>query len=111
MKDGKRGFEQKVSIRNRWPQGLIGSFQYFTDHVVCRYERPVDWTGLHALEEAFVPGYPVFAGGFAVLNDGEEAVFKLLGKEGKVEPVRVKLGLTEEELQKHLSGLKRLFAI
>ena len=106
MDDGKRG-EQQGSLRSRWPKGVIGAIRYFTDHVIYRYKRPVDWTGLYAMEEAFTPGYPVWAGGFAILSDEEEAVFKLLGEEGgSTEPIRVKLGMTEEQIEKHLGRLK-----
>lgn len=103
----KRGEEQKESVRHRWPKGIAGTLRYFTDHVLCRYQRPVDWLGMQALEEAFAPGYPVFAGGFAVLNEDEEAVFKLLGEGSSTEPIRVKLGMTEQELEKTLSRLKQ----
>jgi hypothetical protein len=107
MDEGKRG-EQQRSLRSRWPKGVIGAIRYFTDHVIHRYKRPVDWSGLYAMEEAFTPGYPVWAGGFAILNDDEEAVFKLLEEEGgSTEPIRVKPGMTEEKLEKHLGRLKQ----
>ncbi|MBO0501475.1 hypothetical protein J1C51_22145 [Chromobacterium haemolyticum] len=107
MDDGKRG-ELQESLRSRWPKGVIGAIRYFTDHVIYRYKRPVDWSGLYAMEEAFTPGYPVWAGGFAILNDDEEAVFRLLGEEGgSTGPIRAKLGMTEEELEKHLGRLKQ----
>lgn len=108
MDDGKRGALQP-SLRSRWPKGVIGAFRYFTDHVIYRYQRPVDWMALYAMEEAFMPGYPVWAGGFAILNDDEEAVFKLLGEEGgSTEPIRVKLGMTEVQIEKHLGRLKQM---
>ena len=106
MDDGKRGVAQG-SLRSRWPKGFIGTLAYFTDHVICRYKRPVDWPALYAMEELFVPGYPVWSGDFAVLNDDEEAVFKLLGEGSSIEPIRVKLGMTEEQLEKHLGRLKQ----
>ncbi len=106
MGEGKRG-ERHQSLRSRWPKGVIGALAYFTDHVLCRYTRPVDWMALYAMEEVFTPGYPVWAGGFAILSRDEEAVFKLLGEGRSTGPIRAQLGMTEEKLEKHLSRLKQ----
>lgn len=49
------------------------------------------------MEEVFMLGYFVWVGGFVILNDDEEVVFKLLGEEGGlIEFIRVKFGMIEE---------------
>lgn len=43
------------SVRHRWPLGLFGFLRYFTDHVLYRFDWPVDWPQAMADEVFFVP--------------------------------------------------------
>lgn len=43
-------------MRSRWPAGRWGAFSYFIDHVIYRFQEPVDWIGMAAAEEGiFLP--------------------------------------------------------
>ena len=32
------------AIRQRWPRGIFGYLAYVTDHVIFRFNSPVDWS-------------------------------------------------------------------
>lgn len=93
--------------RNRWPSGIWGTFRYYVDHLLLRCKAPVDWSGLRAIEESIAVGYPVFAGGFALLGEDEAKVFKLLATETEISALVSQLGMSEAIFLKAVEGLKR----
>jgi hypothetical protein len=96
----------KDAIRKRWPNGFWGWLRYFTDHVIYRYKRPVDWGAAMAIEEGFLHGTIVCEdGGFAVIHDDEYDVFKALGKGRDLSQLREDLNLSDPELNKHVRTL------
>ena len=96
----------KETIRKRWPNGIWGWLRYFTDHVIYKCKRPVDWGAAMAIEEGFLYGTIVCEdGGFTVLHDGEYDVFKALGKGRDLSQLRDDLNLSDLELNKHVHVL------
>lgn len=95
------------SIRSRWPAGVMGTIRYFTDHVIFRHTRPIDWAALHAIEEGMLHGHPIFEGGFSLLTDDEAAALRSLGKGGTVEHVCADLGRSHEQAARCLASVQK----
>ena len=47
--------ETPASIRHRWPPGIFGGLGYLHDHVIFRFNHPVDWPQAMAAEIWHVP--------------------------------------------------------
>lgn len=85
-------------IRDRWPKGILGTLEYFFDSVVFRHTRPVDWNTLRAVETGFLPGRPIFDGGFFHLDEEEASVFDALGKCRSLEEARSELDMSDARI-------------
>ena len=105
QEERKEASEGKQSIRDRWRKGFFGSFAYFTDHVIFRFNQPVDWLAAHVAEEW---GYPYLSGTEAeVLSQIECRILKLMAQGlSEVEMAQL-LGLPEMTISDSILELKR----
>lgn len=96
---------ERTSLREQWPKGILGSLQYFTDHILFRFKRPVDWSAVDAVENGLMHGRLVFDGGVFVLTHEEAEVFHFLGRHQSLERVRADIGMSVERIDHCLARI------